>query len=570
MRPASLSDVASCGAVCLQTGRYGEDGAADFPNDPFALSRIYTTPYIRLQPHASFALVLTDGTDAVVGYCLATPNSSSFFADYERAERPALALAFPIETAPKFSARERSVHALYHTPEYAVPSAAASFPAHLHIDLLPRARGAGYGRALVNLQCAQLARAGACGVFVNLAASNKSAAAFYAALDFSYLEDGPGSGDDATIFMGRQLRPLPVVGLPPIPGATNVRTYAVGVGAALAIGASVLGTHWVAITQPLPWQATRNRLGGAPPLSVHDVHSCHIHDLDALVKAVSADATVVAGIGGGMAVDAAKYVACQRGLRLCTIPTALTVDAFVTPPAGVRKGDAHDVEYVGNATPDPLIIDFDLLRTAPAALNVAGAGDLLSIHTACRDWELTHAAGADGTMLFAAPDIAEARAVLADTLRKAADIRACTDDGLRALVEGYMRVNALCLPAGHARVEEGSEHFLFYALEARLKRGFVHGHIIGLGVAIMSRLQCNDADEVIAAMRAMGLAFQPKDIGISRATLKDVLLGLRAFVASKRELWHSVINEIDITAEWVERAFDDLRLEFADTDDAPA
>ncbi len=85
-----------------------------------------------------------------------------------------------------------------------------------------------------------------------------------------------------------------------------------------------------------------------------------------------------------------------------------------------------------------------------------------------------------------------------------------------------MRINALCLPAGHARTEEGSEHFLFYALEARLKRGFVHGHIIGLGVALMARLQGNEGDAIVTAMRNMQLAFQPRDIGVSRATLKEV------------------------------------------------
>jgi hypothetical protein len=65
----------------------------------------------------------------------------------------------------------------------------------------------------------------------------------------------------------------------------------------------------------------------------------------------------------------------------------------VTPPAGVRKGADHTVEYVGSASPDPLVVDFDLIRTAPGWLNVAGVGDILSCHTACVDWELAHAAG---------------------------------------------------------------------------------------------------------------------------------------------------------------------------------
>jgi hypothetical protein len=43
-------------------------------------------------------------------------------------------------------------------------------PAHVHIDLLPHARGKGHGRALMRLQLGQLARRGAVGVHLNMAA----------------------------------------------------------------------------------------------------------------------------------------------------------------------------------------------------------------------------------------------------------------------------------------------------------------------------------------------------------------------------------------------------------------
>ena len=48
---------------------------------------------------------------------------------------------------------------------------------------------------------------------------------------------------------------------------------------------------------------------------------------------------------------------------------------------------------VGNARPfleasgGGLLVDFDLLSSAPPALNRAGAGDILSIFTALRDWQ---------------------------------------------------------------------------------------------------------------------------------------------------------------------------------------
>jgi glycerol dehydrogenase-like iron-containing ADH family enzyme len=259
-----------------------------------------------------------------------------------------------------------------------------------------------------------------------------------------------------------------------------------------------------------------------------------------------------------MAVDAAKYFAWRRGLRLVTIPTALTVDAFVTPPAGVRKGAAHTVEYVGSATPDPLVIDFDLIRTAPRWLNVAGVGDILSCHTACADWERAAAAGRSGDCPFSAADVAAARAVLADTLAAAEDIAAASDAGLRALVHGYMRINALCLPAGHPRAEEGSEHFVLYALESRLKRGFIHGHIVGLGIYFMARLQGNDAEGITAAMRAMGLRFQPEDMGLSKADVRGALLALKEFKEGRPDLFYTVIDEVDIDEAWVTRALEGL------------
>ena len=50
-------------------------------------------------------------------------------------------------------------------------------------------------------------------------------------------------------------------------------------------------------------------------------------------------------------------------------------------------------------------------------------------------------------------------------MRKANDIATVSDTGIETLVRAYMTVNTICLPAGHYRVEEGSEHYLFYALE---------------------------------------------------------------------------------------------------------
>jgi len=216
------------------------------------------------------------------------------------------------------------------------------------------------------------------------------------------------------------------------------------------------------------------------------------------------------------------------------------------------------VEYLGTSSPDPLVIDYDLLRTAPADLNVAGVGDLLSIHTATFDWVLAERRG-KSEYAFSQQDVDAARSILNDVMAKARDICNCTDTGLQTIVDGYMRINTICLPAGHYRVEEGSEHYMFYELEERLGRPFIHGHIVGLGIYLLSRLQQNDPDKVAQFMDDVGLKYHPVDMAITRGDLTASLLSLQDFVNRRSHLWYTAINERPMTSQWIEAALSNLR-----------
>ena len=115
-----------------------------------------------------------------------------------------------------------------------------------------------------------------------------------------------------------------------------------------------------------------------------------------------------------------------------------------------------------------------------------------------------------------------------------------------------MDVNRVCLPLGHYRIEEGSEHYLFYELEARTGKAYVHGHIIGLGIYIMSHLQKNKHEIITNVMDRMGLKYQPKNMGIKLQTLIESLENLRKYVCEREDLWYTVIDKETITSEWID------------------
>jgi glycerol-1-phosphate dehydrogenase [NAD(P)+] len=77
----------------------------------------------------------------------------------------------------------------------------------------------------------------------------------------------------------------------------------------------------------------------------------------------------------------------------------------------------------------------------------------------------------------------------------------------------------LCNQLGHARPEEGSEHYFAYCVENRTGPGWPHGDLVGPGIILMAGLQGQDASPLEAALKACHIPLERIPPGIVQQTL---------------------------------------------------
>ncbi len=280
--------------------------------------------------------------------------------------------------------------------------------------------------------------------------------------------------------------------------------------------------------------------------------------------AEACEGEVIYGIGGGLAIDAAKYVASTNELPLVALPTILSTDAFLTDATGVRENGC--VRYLSSKSPDTVIIDMDLLCNAPAPMRASGAADVLSIATAMWDWQEAEKMGENPPSQQITPQIIDIGATLLQTLLdNAREIGRGTPTGLKLLLDLLCMEVQLCYLCGHSRVEEGSEHHFVYAIENRLTSvkqastesahgndgTVLHGELVGLGILLMAALQSQPSwTQYRHALECLQINYRP--LGLSTDAIAETLIGLSDYV-TEHQLPYTVATTLRITPDIAER-----------------
>nr|WP_232214628.1 iron-containing alcohol dehydrogenase family protein [Rubidibacter lacunae] len=243
----------------------------------------------------------------------------------------------------------------------------------------------------------------------------------------------------------------------------------------------------------------------------------------ASLQAVAADhrADFVIGIGGGKALDAAKLLGDRAHVPVATVPTSAATCAAWTALSNIYTDEgAYLFDIPLTRCPELLVLDYDLIQTAPQRTLLAGIGDALA------KWYEAAASSGDSPAALTIAAVQQAR-VLRDILfqKSAAAIDAPGSQEWCEVVDATVLLPGMIGGLGGANCRTVAAHAIHNGLtHLPAAHRALHGEKVALGILAQLRLEeLARGNQLAASARQQLLQFFAR-IGLPR-TLDDLGLG---------------------------------------------
>ena len=237
-------------------------------------------------------------------------------------------------------------------------------------------------------------------------------------------------------------------------------------------------------------------------------------------KAHKFGADVVAGVGGGRAVDTAKAVSYDLGSALVIIPTVASSDAPCSA-LSVQYDENHMLDrfLILKRNPDVVLVDSQVIAEAPTRYFVAGMGDALATWFEAFTCSKSGAKNLPGGVTTAAA-LNLARLCYDTLMEHGVSAKLAVDhDAVTPAVEKVIEANILLSGLGFESSGLAAAHGIHEGIQTlEGTEGALHGELVAFGTIaqlVMEDYPREEIEGVIEFCNAVGLPVTLKQLGVT-------------------------------------------------------
>jgi len=290
-----------------------------------------------------------------------------------------------------------------------------------------------------------------------------------------------------------------------------------------------------------------------PDIEVFNGECCEseIKRVSAIIKTSHTD--VLIGMGGGKTIDTVKIAADRAGIPVIVVPTIASTDAPCSGCAVIYSEDGvFESVYYQKMNPHVVLVDLNIMASAPTRFLVSGMGDALATWFEARSCKQTQSKNeCGGYTTLAALNLAR---LCYDTLLKyGSEAKADNDNkNVSQALTYIVEANTLLSGIGFESSGLAAAHSIHNGLTVlKETHSFYHGEKVTFGVLTGLYLTGASADEmntVYSFCEEIGLPTTFHDIGIINTSRENLLPAAIKTCAPTEGIHH---EDMEVTPEKV-------------------